>query len=80
MAVDARVLGIVIALILGLIGFFFISFCLAVIGDAEGERVVMRRNVVSIPGNNMPASNVDELTCYFSRVDGTLMHSCSAAP
>jgi len=43
--VGARALNLVISLILGLIGFFFMAFCLARIGDAEGERVVMRRNV-----------------------------------
>ena len=57
--VGLRVLGIVISLILGLIGFFFMAFCLATIGDAEGETVVMRRNVVSIPSNLLPSSDAN---------------------
>ena len=47
-----QILGIVIALILSLIGFFFIAWCLATIGDAEGERTVMKYDVVSSCGHN----------------------------
>lgn len=46
--VGMKVLGVLISLILGLIAFFFVAFCLAIIGDAEGERMVMRWNVVSV--------------------------------
>lgn len=46
--VGMRVLGLVIAMILGFIEFIFIGHCLARIGDADGERVVMKYNVVRI--------------------------------
>ncbi|TKW48893.1 hypothetical protein CTA1_4417 [Colletotrichum tanaceti] len=37
----ARVAGFIIGIILGVIGFFFIAWCLAVIGQAEGRRKVL---------------------------------------
>jgi hypothetical protein len=45
---DMKVLGALISLVLGLISFFFVGCCLARIGDAEGERMVMRWDVVRI--------------------------------
>ena len=40
--------GFVISLIISLISFFFIAYCLVRIGEAEGERMVMKCNVVSV--------------------------------
>ncbi|KAK6213489.1 hypothetical protein QIS74_09491 [Colletotrichum tabaci] len=39
--IHARVAGFIIGIILGVIGFFFIAWCLAVIGQAEGRRKVL---------------------------------------
>ena len=47
---NGSVLGLVVGLILNLIGFFFVASCLTIIGDAESERTVMGRIVVSKAG------------------------------
>ncbi|KAJ4295010.1 hypothetical protein N0V90_007018 [Kalmusia sp. IMI 367209] len=40
-AVRAQIVGLIIAIILSIIGFFFIAWCLAKIGEAQGYRKVL---------------------------------------
>jgi hypothetical protein len=47
-AIRAMNIGsIVVYAILAVIGFWFIAWCLAVIGDAQGERRIMGKSIVS---------------------------------
>lgn len=46
-AFGIHLVGLIIGIILGLIGFFFIAWCLARIGDAEGSRKVLGARIVS---------------------------------
>ncbi|WYZ42432.1 hypothetical protein EsH8_VI_000131 [Colletotrichum jinshuiense] len=45
--IHAQVASFILGIILGVIGFFFIAWCLAVIGQAEGRRKVLGIMVVS---------------------------------
>lgn len=42
-----RLLSLILGTIFAVLGFFFIAWCLAVIGDAQGYRKVFGFNVVS---------------------------------
>lgn len=44
---SASALDLLAGTLAAMIGFFFMASCLATIGNAEGERLVMGRNVVS---------------------------------
>ena len=46
LARQSTALGFLIGLLISLIGTFFLIGCLTRIGDAEGERLVLGRNVV----------------------------------
>jgi hypothetical protein len=53
-AYGGLIASLIVGSILGVIGFFFIAWCLATIGEAQGKRRVLRMMVVSTdPGSHL---------------------------
>lgn len=48
LTITFNAVGLFVTLIISLIGFFFLAGCLATIGNAEGERIVFGKTVVSL--------------------------------
>jgi hypothetical protein len=46
--IKVQIVGLIISCILGVLGFFFIAWCLARIGEATGYRRVLGARVVSV--------------------------------
>lgn len=69
-----NIAAIVIYVVLAIIGFWFIAWCLAVIGDAQGERRVLGRLIVSYR-TYVVRPPIANLKCF--RVGSILIGSCT---
>lgn len=67
-AYGGRLVSMIVGIILAVIGFLFIAWCLATIGEAKGRRRVLGIMVVSKPSRQVVLSPV---TDAFTRAGGT---------
>ena len=73
---SGNIAAIVIYSILAVLSLWFIAWCLAVIGDAVGERKVLGVLIVRV--DSFVSQCAGRSTDWLRRADGTLMASCTA--
>ena len=73
-----NVLAIIIYAILAVLGFWFVTWCLAIIGDAVGERKVFGKLIVSLNWQPLLCWPIPDSKHTSRRAEHTLMASCTA--